>query len=65
MPRFEVIESRLSGPLRAKLDVVVEMLGRLSYRDTPLPPCREIEFGLSRMVWFGPLPRPIGAVVSL
>jgi len=29
------------APLRAKLDIIIEMLGRLSYRDTKLPPRRE------------------------
>jgi len=49
------------APLRARLDIIVEMLGRLSYRDTPLPPSREIEFNLSRLVWFAPLPLPLGS----
>jgi hypothetical protein len=39
------------APLRIKLDIVVEMIGRLSYRDVALPPAREIELGPTRMAW--------------
>jgi hypothetical protein len=38
-------------PLRVKIDMIVEMLARLSYRDRPLPEPREIEISLSRIVW--------------
>jgi hypothetical protein len=48
------------APLRAKLDIVIDMLGRLSYRDIQLPPRREIEFSLARMAWSAPLPLPLG-----
>jgi len=41
-------------PLRIKLDIVIEMLGRLTYRDVVLPPVRDIEFGLTRMAWHSP-----------
>lgn len=39
------------APLRIKLDLVIEMLGRLAYRDVKLPPVRDIEFGVRRMGW--------------
>lgn len=44
------------APLRIKLDMVIDMLSRLSYRDVVLPPVREIELGMSRMAWHSPLP---------
>src|SRR5712691_5552191 len=37
------------APLRIKLDIVIEMLGRLTYRDVALPPMRDIELGMTRM----------------
>jgi hypothetical protein len=42
------------APLRIKLDIVIEMLGRLTYRDVILPPVREIELGMTRMAWHSP-----------
>ena len=42
------------APLRIKLDIVIEMLGRLTYRDVVLPPVREIELGMTRMGWHSP-----------
>ncbi|HWD58035.1 MAG TPA: hypothetical protein VG308_07140 [Stellaceae bacterium] len=42
------------APLRIKLDVVIEMLGRLAYRDLALPPVRDIELGMDRLVWHSP-----------
>ena len=42
------------APLRIKLDMVIEMLGRLSYRGVIMPPAREIELGLTRMSWRSP-----------
>lgn len=41
-------------PLRVKLDIVIEMLGRLTYRDVVLPPVRDIDLGLTRMAWHSP-----------
>ena len=35
------------APLRIKLDIVIEMLGRLTYRDVALPPMRDIELGMT------------------
>ena len=44
------------APLRIKLDMVIDMLGRLTYRDVVLPPVRDIELGTSRIAWHSPLP---------
>jgi hypothetical protein len=44
------------APLRIKLDIAIEMLGRLTYRDVVLPPTREIELGITRMAWCSPQP---------
>jgi hypothetical protein len=41
-------------PLRAKLDLVIEMLSRLSYRDVTLPELCEVELGLDRIAWSSP-----------
>ncbi len=48
-------------PIRIKLDTVIEMLGRLSYRDTALPPRRSLELSLDRIAWRAPAPLPVGA----
>lgn len=42
------------APLRIKLDIVIEMLGRLTYRDVPLPAVRDIELGMDRIAWHSP-----------
>ena len=44
------------APLRIKLDIVIELLGRLTYRDVTLPPICDIELGMDRMAWRSPLP---------
>jgi hypothetical protein len=49
------------APLRIKLDIVIEMLGRLTYRDVVLPPVRDIELGTSRIAWHSPKPVQSGA----
>ncbi|MGH6981351.1 MAG: hypothetical protein ACREFC_09110 [Stellaceae bacterium] len=38
-------------PLRVKLDMVLEMVARLSYRDLALPDPRSIELGLNHLCW--------------
>jgi hypothetical protein len=48
------------APLRIKLDIVIEMLGRLTYRDVALPPVRDIELGTERMAWHSPHPLRAG-----
>lgn len=42
------------APLRIKLDVVIEMLGRLAYRDVTLPAVCDIELGTDRIAWHSP-----------
>jgi hypothetical protein len=44
------------APLRIKLDIVIEMLGRLTYRDVEPPPVRDIELGMNRLAWQSPRP---------
>ena len=39
------------APLRVKLDTLIDMVGRLSYRDIKLPPVREIELGSRQIAW--------------
>jgi hypothetical protein len=35
-----------------KLDMVIDMLARLSYRDTDLPPLCQIELSPNQLVWY-------------
>jgi hypothetical protein len=44
------------APLRIKIDIVLEMLGRLTYRDVAVPPVRDIELGTNRIAWHSPEP---------
>jgi hypothetical protein len=48
------------APLRIKLDIVIEMLGRLTYRDVALPAVRDIELGMDRIAWHSPSPLNVG-----
>jgi hypothetical protein len=48
------------APLRIKLDIVIEMLGRLAYRDVDLPPVSTIELGTDRIAWHSPTPLHVG-----
>jgi len=48
------------APLRIKLDIVIEMLGRLAYRDVTLPPVCNIELGMDRIAWHSPTPLRVG-----
>jgi hypothetical protein len=48
------------APLRIKLDIVIEMLGRLTYREVTLPAVRDIELGMDRIAWHSPLPLNAG-----
>jgi hypothetical protein len=43
------------APLRIKLDTIIEMLGRLTYRAVTLPPVRDIELGMDRIAWHSPV----------
>jgi len=56
-------DERLSealAPLRLKLDIAIEMLGRLAYRDVVLPPVCNIELGMDRMTWHSAGPCGVG-----
>jgi hypothetical protein len=48
------------APFRIKLDIVIEMLGRLTYRDVTLPPVCDIELGTERIAWQSPQPLRAG-----
>jgi hypothetical protein len=48
------------APLRIKLDIVMEMLGRLAYRDVAVPPVCSIELGMDRIAWHSPVIRQVG-----
>ena len=39
------------APLRTKLDMIIGLLGRLSYRDIRLPPVHDIKFEPSGIAW--------------
>lgn len=47
-------------PLALKLDLVLEMLGRLSYRDFALPAPHAIDISLSKISWSQPKAVPVG-----
>jgi hypothetical protein len=44
------------APLRLKLDLIIDMLARLTYRDVELPPRRSIEMMSGRIAWIAPGP---------
>jgi hypothetical protein len=48
------------APLRTKLDMLIDMLGRLSYRDVELPPLCEIELSSTLISWISALPQSPG-----
>ena len=48
------------APLRIKFDIVIEMLGRLAYRDLALPPVCNIELGTDRIAWHSATPLRVG-----
>jgi len=50
-------------PLRVKLDMIVEMLARLSYRDRVLPAPCAIELSLNRILWTQEEPLALGTWV--
>jgi hypothetical protein len=58
-PADEALTEALA-PLRIKLDTIVDMLGRLTYRDVALPPVRDIELGAGRLAWHSPGPLRAG-----
>jgi hypothetical protein len=42
------------APLRIKLDILIDMLGRLSYRDIVLPPVCDVELRPTHIAWRSP-----------
>jgi hypothetical protein len=44
------------APLRMKLDTIIDMLARLSYRDVELPPLCEVELAPEHIAWRSPVP---------
>jgi len=44
------------APLRMKLDTIIDMLARLSYRDVELPALCRLELGPNQIAWRSPLP---------
>ena len=61
-------EERLTealAPIHAKLDMIIEVLGRLAYRDLALPSPREVELSLDRIAWHAPKAIKIGDWVSI
>lgn len=43
------------APLRMKLDTIIDLLARLSYRDVELPPSCELELGPKQIAWRSPI----------
>ena len=48
------------APLRAKLDLIIEMLSGLSYRQVVLPDPQDIELALDHIIWTVPSPLAAG-----
>ena len=48
------------APLRVKLDMLLDMMGRLSYRDVELPPVREVMLSPTQIAWCSCEPRQHG-----
>lgn len=53
------------APLHTKLDMIIEVLGRLAYRELALPPPRDIELSLDRIAWQAAKPLKVGGWVRL
>jgi hypothetical protein len=61
-------EERLSealAPIHTKLDMIIEVLGRLAYRELTLPPPREFELSLDHIAWQSPRPLKVGGWIRL
>lgn len=43
------------APMRMRLDMIIDMISRFSYRDVVLPAARDIELGPNRIAWRDPL----------
>lgn len=48
------------APLYARLEMIIEMVGRLSYRDFVVPPRCSLDLSLERLVWVAPHAEPVG-----
>jgi len=53
------------APVWTKLDTIIDMLGRLSYRDVALPPLHEAELGPGHFAWLSALPQEPGRWLRL
>lgn len=53
------------APVRAKLDLLIEMVGRLSYRQLAMPALREVELTATRIAWQSPHAIPTGSWLRL
>lgn len=61
-------EERLAealAPIHTKLEMIIEVLGRLAYRELALPPPRDVELSLDRITWRSPKPLKLGGWVRL
>lgn len=61
-------EERLAealAPIHTKLEMIIEVLGRLAYRDLALPPPREIELSADRIAWRATSPLPVGGWLGI
>jgi hypothetical protein len=61
-------EERLAealAPIHTKLEMIIEVLGRLAYRELALPPPRDVELSLDRIAWRSPKPLKLGGWVRL
>jgi hypothetical protein len=48
------------APLSLKLDLIIDMLGRMAYRNLAVPPVYDIELGVERIAWESPAPLRVG-----
>ena len=53
------------APIHTKLEMIIEMLGRVAYRDLALPPPCEVELSLERIAWHASKALKIGGWVRL
>jgi len=53
------------APIHTKLEMIIEMLGRVAYRDLALPPPSEVELSLERIAWHAPKPLKVGSWLRL
>lgn len=61
-------EERLAealAPVHTRLEMIIEMLGRLSYRDLAVPPRRTVDLGFDRIGWQSPQALPVGTWLGM